>query len=373
MLSLTLLPAAHGDALWIEYGPARGRRRLLIDGGPAHTYPALQARLEKLKPAQRRFELVVVSHIDADHIDGALILLQDRARLQLQIGEVWFNTWAHLPAHARDDFAPLQGEFLGALIGLDPALSQTLNKRFDRQAVVVPPPPPDTTAPVPPLPVVELAGGARLTLLGPNPPDLRRLRARWSAAIRDFTPGDAEEAKRRLLERREYRPPTGPAVFAARAYGDDRAPANGSSISLLLEVHGQAVLLAADAHARTLAANLARLCAERGVSRLKLDAVKLPHHGSLGNVNIDWLSRVDCQRWLVSTNGAVFGHPDVQTAELVARCMPAGKRAAFHCNYRSETTERLQDGAAAGGWSVVYPPKNAATGRAGEGLTLELR
>ncbi|NRF65662.1 hypothetical protein HLB44_01560 [Aquincola sp. S2] len=362
MLSLTLLPAAHGDAIWIEYGPARGRRRVLIDGGPAHTYAGLQAKLEKLKPAQRKLELFVVSHIDADHIDGALILLQDRARLGLAINEVWFNTWAHLPANERDVFAPLQGEFLGALIGLDAALAKTLNKRFGQRAVVVPPP----TEAAPALPVVELAGGARLTLLGPNPSDLKRLRARWSAAIRDFTPGDAEEAHRRLLERREYRPPTGPAVFSARAFGDDRAPANGSSIAFLFEADGQRVLFGADAHARTLATNLARLCLERGVPRVKLDAVKLPHHGSMGNVSAEWLALVDCERWLVSTNGAVFGHPDVQTAALVTASMPARKVPSFHCNYQCETTERLRDGAAAGGWKVVFPPKDAA------GLTLQL-
>jgi len=33
-----LLPAAHGDGIWIEYGNAKKPGRLLIDGGPVSTY-----------------------------------------------------------------------------------------------------------------------------------------------------------------------------------------------------------------------------------------------------------------------------------------------------------------------------------------------
>lgn len=360
MISIEMLPAAHGDSLWIEYGSTRQTRRILIDGGPAHSYEAgLRRRIALVPENKRIFELMVVTHIDADHIDGALILLQDQdtpTGLKFQINELWFNGWDQLPKSQADTYAPLQGEFLGGLLALDPKLKRVWNRRFGKNPVMVS----DTG----PLPEVKLDDGARITLLGPTSTELRRLRARWSSAIRDFTPGDAQEALRRLKERRDYRPPVNPAVFSGRQFGADRSPANGSSISFVLEHEGVAVLLLGDAHARTLATTLSRLAAQRSVERLRFDAVKLPHHGSMGNVSEEWLRLVDCERWLISTNGAVFGHPDVETVELIART--SKKKPTVFCNYRSDTTRRLEGSA---GWITVFPEKNKTLGQAG-GLLL---
>src|SRR5438552_1464775 len=76
VISIELLPVAHGDSIWLEYGSAPRISRVLIDGGPANTYQTgLRLRIEKLAENDRTFELVVITHIDADHIDGALILL----------------------------------------------------------------------------------------------------------------------------------------------------------------------------------------------------------------------------------------------------------------------------------------------------------
>jgi hypothetical protein len=344
MMTIELLPAAHGDAIWVEYGAEESPWRVLIDGGPAHTYAnGLRAWVKRLPDEERRIELMVVTHIDADHIDGAILLLQERAELKVSIRELWFNGWHQLPKLERDTYAPLQGEFLDALIASDGTVAEGRNRAFGRGPVVVP----DTGD----LPAVELRGGARLTLLGPTTAELRRLRARWSAAIRDFAPGDAEEARRRLAERREYRPPATPAVFSAKSAGDDRSVANGSSISFLFEYEGSAVLFAGDAHARTLAASLRRLVAARGVPRLRFDAVKLPHHGSLGNVHADWLDLVDCERWLVSTNGAVFDHPDEEAVALVGEKRDGPVR--ILCNYDSPSTRRLL--ASKRSWSVEHP------------------
>jgi beta-lactamase superfamily II metal-dependent hydrolase len=354
VLALELLPAAHGDSVWIEYGSSARPRRILIDGGPAHTYASgLRRRIAAVPESERVFELLVVSHIDADHIDGALILLQELASLKITVRELWFNGWEQLPSQERETFAPLQGEFLGGLISVDEQLRKVWNRSFDGSAAMVP----EQGA----LPEVSLADGAKLTLLGPMFKDLRRLRARWSAAIRDFSPGDTAEALRRLAERREYRPPATPAVFAGRSFGDDRAPANGSSISFVLEHEGVSLLLAADSHARTLAQSLARLKQQRDAPRLRFDAIKLPHHGSMSNVSAAWLEQVETDRWLISTNGAVFGHPDVETAELIAQ---HAQKPQLLCNYRCDTTEAL-DGRAAGRWKTLLPDAGVEPGPVG--------
>src|SRR5687767_2317245 len=90
---IELLPAAHGDALWIEYGNSRDPVRILIDGGPAHTYErGLRARFQRLRSLDRaagrgdsRIDLFVVTHIDCDHIDGAVLLLRESKSWEIDI------------------------------------------------------------------------------------------------------------------------------------------------------------------------------------------------------------------------------------------------------------------------------------------------
>jgi hypothetical protein len=349
MISIEMLPAAHGDALWIEYGSNLQPQRILIDGGPAHTYEkGLRKRMARLPEESRVFELMVVTHIDADHIDGALILLQDKTSasgLPFRAKEFWFNAWARLPKPESETFAPLQGEFLNSLLSLDADLKQVWNKSFNGNAVMVT----DEN----PLPEITLNNGAVITVLGPNQAALKRLRARWASAIKDFDPGDVDEALRRLQERRNYRPPSVPPVFGLPNYGSDRTPANGSSISFLLEHGGASLLLLGDAHAGTIASSLAALLAKRSVPRLRVDAVKLPHHGSMANVSAEWLKLIDSERWLISTSGAVFGHPDIETAELIADNCET--KPTFFCNYLTAMTRKLENNPR---WSVVFPEQD---------------
>ncbi|MCU7876385.1 MAG: MBL fold metallo-hydrolase [Candidatus Thiodiazotropha sp. (ex Lucinoma borealis)] len=71
-----MLPARHGDCLWIEYGELAAPHRILIDGGTSGTFQDLKKRFEAIPETQREFELLVVTHIDADHISGVLKLLE---------------------------------------------------------------------------------------------------------------------------------------------------------------------------------------------------------------------------------------------------------------------------------------------------------
>jgi hypothetical protein len=103
------------------------------------------------------------------------------------------------------------------------------------------------------------------------------------------------------------------------------------------------------------------------VPRLRFDAIKLPHHGSMGNVSADWLRLVETPRWLLSTNGDVFDHPDVAMAELVAT---QHRDPVFLCNYRAPSTERLK-AKANRRWVTRLPGEGVEAGPAG-GLALQL-
>ena len=81
MLELRSLPARQGDALWIRWGDPRAPRQMFIDMGTEPVGKAIRARLEALEPAQRHFDLLVITHVDADHIGGVLTAVAEAAAM----------------------------------------------------------------------------------------------------------------------------------------------------------------------------------------------------------------------------------------------------------------------------------------------------
>jgi metal-dependent hydrolase (beta-lactamase superfamily II) len=90
VFSIEMLPGGPGDCLWIEYGQPNNPRRILVDGGAS---PSAQTELRRRTRAlgdAAHFELLVITHVDDDHIDGILGLLGDK-QSKATFGEVWFN------------------------------------------------------------------------------------------------------------------------------------------------------------------------------------------------------------------------------------------------------------------------------------------
>ena len=126
---IEMLPAEHGDALWIEYGDEKLCHRLLIDCGTQSTAPRLARRIDALATSERRFELFVMTHIDADHIGGALPLMR-AVKQGLRFGDVWFNGWRHLSGQ----LGARQGEMFSTAIR---DLELPWNAWRDGEAIVV--------------------------------------------------------------------------------------------------------------------------------------------------------------------------------------------------------------------------------------------
>lgn len=340
MFRIDLLPAEFGDALWIEYGGAGKVHRILVDCGTSAVYPVVRQRLQALPAKERHIELLVISHIDIDHIGGALDLLNDCKALGVSFGEIWFNGYIHLTPGGTvehdDTLGALQGEALTELIVAQGA--GNWNKAVKGGALVVPDSGPLLAFP-------ELPGGMRLTLLSPTQAQLDRLKPTWEAACRKagLVPGKATLADDKRLEEDEVPGEEDDilgdpdvAQLAAKPFRPDRSRPNGSSIALLAEYDGRRVVLAADAFAPVLIDSLSRLPGS-GRGKLKIDAFKMSHHASRGNISPELIAAIDCKNWLISTNGKVFRHPDL---EAIARIIKgSGPDTVLHFNYRTEFNE----------------------------------
>ncbi len=359
--NIEMLPANEGDALWITYAKdGEPERHILIDCGRTTAYRTAIRRFEN--DPNLKLELFVLTHVDADHIAGAVKLLHDSRFGPDRVADVWYNGWPQLDGFesAVDVMGAQQGEYFGAVL-YDREYSW--NDKIEGDVVVVKP---DGA-----LPSVNIDGGLKLTLLSPTPGRLGDMRERWEKDLgkqddpRRIPAGDWEHALEVLKRDRRNMPdvlsdeerswPPDIEVLATSDFEADSSEPNGSSIAFLAEVGDKAVLFSGDAHAPVLEANINRLLEERDKQKLKLDAFKMSHHGSAANNSLALGELIECPLYLVSTNGSGHHHPD---HEAIARMIWAqDSPVTFAFNYRSDDNLDWEDQAVQdqAGYKTIYP------------------
>ena len=331
MFRIEMLPAEQGDALFIEYGSAPSPHRVLIDAGVRKTSGLVKARIEELPESKRTFDLLIVTHVDSDHIGGIPKLLDDRS-LGATFDDVWFNGWRHLQP---DRLGPVEGEIFSAQLD---QRGWNWNAAFDEKAVVV--------HPTGKLPKHELPGGMTLTLLSPTRQRLEVLRDEWKKVVEEagLEAGVQDENLAEAARRKGIPDLLGDRLdvqkLADVALLPDKAPANGSTIAVLAEFDGKSCLLTGDAHPDVFEEGLKRLCEDRGKERIAATALKVPHHGSRFNVSTGALDLIETDRYLFSTNGNQTKHPHL---EGVARTIVRGGEPTLFFNYKVETTAPWDD------------------------------
>ena len=104
-MTIEFLRVLNGDSILIRFTDKdNNKRNILIDGGPTNSYTYsdrrtkrpcagdLKLRLEEIKKQQEKIDLLVVTHIDDDHIGGILKWMEDASFSKENIGKIWFNS-----------------------------------------------------------------------------------------------------------------------------------------------------------------------------------------------------------------------------------------------------------------------------------------
>ena len=355
MLAIEMLPGGHGDALVIEYGTRTDTRRVLVDGGTAHSWETVRERLKALP--ERRFEAMVVTHVDEDHIGGSLQVLAD-PDLRHRVRDIWFNGFVHCE-RGGSVLGPVDGERLTKRINDGPF---RWNDQFDNRISAKVGGPVVVSSRAEELPKIELPGGAIVHLLSPTGSKLTKMALEWKTVVEEagLVPGQGTP-----LEARTFPPSdepveplpdeltTGLLEKMGAPSRPDPSEANGSSIAFIFEFDGRRALLGADAHADVLMESLAKYGKAKGEKRVRLDLVKLPHHGSKGNVTSELINAIDAKRYLISTNGDSHGHPD--HGAIARTILSSSRPPTFYCNYRSVHTEPWVERAPDVGAKFVLP------------------
>ncbi len=327
LFTLEAVKAKHGDSLILHYGNKDKPRFILIDGGPAGVYQSfLRPRLGAIRNTLFKnqplpLEMVMVSHIDADHIAGILDLTRDlidhRDAPLCDISVLWHNSFDEVVGNKDQDlFSQLPPEVQTAGLeenlpaGFKPeerhiaavAASVTQGRRLRRAADILAIP---TNAPFTGLITSEAliqgkprpakfqwGDGMTLTVLGPNQKRIEALHEKWETELKAKGPLEAVAA--------DYK---------------DNSPYNLSSIVILAELEGKTMLLTGDARGDDIVAALkeAKLL-ENGV--LKVDILKMPHHGSHHNIRKDFFQQVIADHYVISGDGG-YGNPEEEALKMI--------------------------------------------------------
>jgi hypothetical protein len=346
MFSLDVRRAHKGDCLLLHFGSKDAPGLIMIDGGPKNVYkPHLKPRLEQIRKARGLakndslpVDLLMVSHVDDDHIQGILDLTKEEIAARdahqprlLNVLSFWHNSFDAIIGHEPKELtASFQDHFGAAALsggGLsddavgeveddsqeEPEVTESSlkvlasieqgfrlrsdaeglgyprNPEFDGKLIIA-------RANAKP---VEVAAGLKFIVLGPMQPELEALHKKHEEWLRELKKKGKSPAE------------------TLAAYVDKSVP-NLSSIVVLAEFGGKRMLLTGDARGDKVleGLQLARLLAPGKNSKIEVELLKVPHHGSSNNLDTDFFERIVAKHYVFSGDGE-HGNPERESMEML--------------------------------------------------------
>lgn len=354
---IDMFPAENGDAFLIRFD---NKKNILIDMGYADTYKNhIKDSLLKIKNENQCIDLLIITHIDEDHIEGAIEFFKENGSANnpniIEGKEVWHNSYRHLQFDKKKvcnitnfektqleeiklsnsrvvskeinetrQVSAKQGSTLaGYLYGLG-YIDNKWNSSFEGAAVSL-----DNKN------EIEI-DDIKINLLSPNTNKLKNLSSLWMEKLRridnSFSISDEEifddayemyikkikpiididEEKNISYDLTNFENFIKNDIKQGRK---DVSQSNGASIAFILEYKDKKILFLGDSHEDIIIEGLKRYKENR--EELKFDVVKVSHHGSIKN-NFKWIENIVADNYLISTNGEKHNHP---SREVIAKIL----------------------------------------------------
>lgn len=335
IFSLDILRARKGDCLLLHFGSKKEPGLVLIDGGPGDVYkPHLRPRLEAVRAARKlgaedplSLDVLLVSHVDDDHIHGILDLTAEMLKAKqrqapplVQASSFWHNSFEDIiggPPNALTEKVTAQFGAASTSGELPPdawvdsneddvvvrsslkvlaSIAQGARLRGDAEKLGYPRNPQHKGKLIMAAQKqVAVAEGLTFHVAGPMQPELLALQKEHQEWLRTQKDAKAEEA--------------------LSAYVDKSVP-NLSSIVLLAECGGKKMLLTGDARGDKILEGLESTRVIQPGASLTVDILKVPHHGSANNVEAAFFERIKATHYVFSGDGE-HGNPERETMEML--------------------------------------------------------
>jgi hypothetical protein len=258
------------------------------------------------------------------------------------------------------DISAEQGSSLGALVLKG---NYKWNEEFNGNAVSV-----DNRE------TIHIANDITIRILSPNNIKLSELKSLWSRELykKGYTYSTdesnyddafeflvAQEKERKILINKDISSTKlNIDELSSVDFNEDTSTSNGSSISFVVETKGKRLLFLGDSHPSLIAESLKKQYSKEKFP-LGFDLIKLSHHGSISNTSKELLELIDSPNYIISTDGSVFNHPNIETiARVINRRTNYIRR--LHFNYILDIVNKINDKELMKTYSfeIRYPMKN---------------
>lgn len=335
LFSLDVIRARKGDCLMLHYGSKTDPHLVMIDGGPRSVYgPHLKPRIEKIRKVRGLdkkkpllVDLLMVSHVDDDHIQGILDLTKDLIQENpnlVQVLSFWHNSFENIIGNTPKELtAAFTSQFGAASMAGDPPDDLTVDSDEDEEVIV-------SSLKV----LASIQQGAQLRsdverLDFPLNPEFEGglILARKKGEALDMDNGltftvvgpmlpeikELHKKHQEWLKSLEKEGKTPEEVLSA--YVDKSVP-NLSSVVVLAECDGKRILLTGDARGDKILKGLELVGLVKQGGKVHVDILKVPHHGSSNNLDNDFFQRITADHYVFSGNGE-HGNPERESLEML--------------------------------------------------------
>jgi ribonuclease BN (tRNA processing enzyme) len=300
LIKLHILQSEFGDSLILETNLDNEATTLLIDGGPYQTFANhLKPALQKLL-LHKKIDLMVLSHIDNDHIIGLIDLLneiknqrENKAKELVKISRMWHNSFKNLLLLPEEpvkfitnifreqhsiEIKSIQGSIImkGFQQGTDltklaNSLKIPINQGFGE--------------------VIQVEDKVRSTrlnninlrILGPTKKNLDKLRIEWNDWLsKKQETGKIESRLNQIL---------------------DKSVPNLASIMFLAEIKNRKILFTGDGLGQDIVEILTKNEMLDSNGKFYVDVLKVPHHGSDRNTTQEFFKTMTAEYYVISANG----------------------------------------------------------------------
>jgi len=374
IIKIQTFKAKSGDAFLLSFGVSE-EYNIMIDMGFIDTYSIqIEKELIALSQKGKSLDLLIITHIDADHIGGALKFIENNGKNNkiIQVDDIWHNSYRHLQFNKKksDSIAKEERLSLESIIRQNPPLDNTngtqkisykqgsslaagllrykynWNGAFNNRVV-------STKENI-----TKNIGDISIIILSPSEEKLQKLATKWLDELEKkkykFAISDDVLFDDAFEFYMQYQKETSMKISKISSYDKldiemlskedsedtDLSVTNGSSLAFILEYKGKKLLFLGDAHEDIIYNNL-KILQNDGYG-LYFDLIKVSHHGSKKNISNKFMELIKSNKFLISTDGSKHNHPDMETLSKIIRKKTVEKKELIF-NYKLACLYKFED------------------------------
>lgn len=323
MVNIEMLQALHGDAFVLHCHKGKNSGVIVVDGGPNKDSQKIVDKLDSLG----MIDLNILTHYDDDHIGGLLAYIKKhKNEIPFPVKEMWLNCAYTVKVSSSPNLSFGQAKNLAdELSEINDTLSAEQQPLIKWEESLY-------------ADMLKHMPFADFLILSPDK-NVKKMNDK------NYYNSIANISRNYSRQKQVLATPLSVLAYnnAPTFPSTQQEIVNWSSIAFVIKCDNFSALMLGDSYPCTIVKSLR----QEGYSEtnpLRVDYVKVSHHGSLNNISNDLLDIIDCDKYLISTNGGsgTSCHPDRETIAKIV-CHPKRdlhRPIHLYFNYRISSIER---------------------------------